>query len=152
MTLQQKHATDSIILTKLKYETSTHPNESCDWLNILLAQFISTLRNDSTILKGLVDRISVSMNKENTSSFVGPISILEFHLGDEFPEFRNARVRFSDLDGNIRVLVDFSFDDQITIALETQVLVNWPKPAMASLPISLSFSIVKFSGTVVLIN
>jgi maintenance of morphology protein 1 len=152
MTVQQKHAIDSVILTKLEYDTSTHPNESCDWINVFFAQFISTLRNDSTILIGLADKISVSMNRENTSSFVGPISITDFHLGEEFPEFKNARVRFSDLDGNMRILLDFSFDDQITIALDTQALVNWPKPAMASLPISLSFTLVKFSGTVFIVD
>jgi maintenance of morphology protein 1 len=149
MTVQQKHAIDSVILTKLKYDTTTHPNESCDWINVLLAQFISTLRNDTSILNGLADKVGLLMNKENQKSgFIGPITITDFHLGDEFPELKNARVRFSDQDGNMRVLIDFSFDDQIKIALDTQALVNWPKPGMASLPISLSFTLVKFSGTV----
>jgi hypothetical protein len=44
--------------------------------------------------------------------------------------------------------MDFSFKDQITLGIDTSVLVNWPKPGMASLPVSLSVSITEFSGTV----
>lgn len=48
----------------------------------------------------------------------------------------------------MKILVDFSFDDQITFALDTQALINWPQPAIASLPISLSLSLLKLNGTV----
>lgn len=45
------------------------------------------------------------------------------------------------------VLVDFTFDDQITLGIDTLMIVNWPQEAMASLPISISFSVKRFSGT-----
>ncbi|KAI8902121.1 hypothetical protein BC833DRAFT_574468 [Globomyces pollinis-pini] len=151
MTVQQKHTSDSIVLSKLQYDTTTHPLESCDWLNILMAQLMSALRNDPTFLEGLATKLdhAFNNNSQKRPSFVGPISITEFTLGDEFPEFKSARVRFGDKDGNMRTQMDFSFDDQITIALETQALINWPKAAMASLPITLSFTLLKFSGTIV---
>jgi maintenance of morphology protein 1 len=50
----------------------------------------------------------------------------------------------------MQIKIDFKYDDQITLAIETMALVNWPRPVMASLPISLSFSLVKFSGTIVI--
>jgi maintenance of morphology protein 1 len=57
-------------------------------------------------------------------------------------------VGFSESEGNMRVLMDFAFDDQITLSIDSQALVNWPRPGMASLPVSLTFTLVKFSGTV----
>lgn len=45
-------------------------------------------------------------------------------------------------------MVDVSLHDQISLGIDTCVLVNWPKPAMASLPVSLVVSIVDFSSTV----
>jgi maintenance of morphology protein 1 len=150
VTVQQKHVIDSIILDKLKYDIQTQPNEQCNWLNILLAQMISTLRNDSSILAGLASKLDTLMNQDDQKrpSFIGPIHITNLQLGEEFPEFRNCRVGFSESEGNMRVLMDFAFDDQITLSIDSQALVNWPRPGMASLPVSLTFTLVKFSGTV----
>ena len=67
-------------------------------------------------------------------------------MGEEFIQLSNARIRQQE--DNMKILVDFSFDDQIVFGVDTQALVNWPKPGMASLPISLTFTLVKFSGTV----
>jgi maintenance of morphology protein 1 len=148
-TLQQTFAIDSLILSKLKYDSDKHPFETTAWLNVLLAQVISTLRNDHLFLNGLCTKLQKLMNKENRPTFLGKIHITELSLGDEYPEFRNARIAFSDT-GNMQIKVDFKYDDQVTLAIDTMALVNWPKPIMASLPIQLSFSLVKFSGTVIL--
>lgn len=49
---------------------------------------------------------------------------------------------------NVRVEFEFEFDDQISLGIETSLLVNWPRSGIASLPIALVVSIIKFSGTV----
>lgn len=76
------------------------------------------------------------------------MTITDLTLGEEFIRISNARVKLGEADGNLVVLLDFAFDDQLTFAVETQAVVNWPKPGMASLPISLTFNLNKFSGTV----
>ncbi|KAJ3026597.1 ERMES complex subunit mmm1 [Rhizophlyctis rosea] len=77
----------------------------------------------------------------------GPIHIVEFSLGDEFPTIISSLMRFSEQTADLRAEVTFDFSDQITLGIETQVLVNWPKPCIAALPVSLSVSVVKFAGT-----
>ncbi|KAJ3327333.1 ERMES complex subunit mmm1, partial [Kappamyces sp. JEL0680] len=150
ITMQHKKTIDSLILHKLKYDPGTHLVESCDWLNVLVAQVIASLRNDVQVLDGLAHKIDLLVNNEKRPAFMGPVSITELSLGEEYPEIKNARVALGDLDENMRVLLDFSYDDQVTFALDTQALINWPKPAIASLPMTLSFSLVRFSGTIVI--
>lgn len=38
-------ASDQLILSKLNYNMSEHPPESCDWLNVLMAQAVSAYRS-----------------------------------------------------------------------------------------------------------
>jgi len=49
---------------------------------------------------------------------------------------------------NKRVEVECNYGDQITLGIDTHILINWPKPKIAVLPISLILSVVKFSATV----
>ncbi|KAL2913362.1 ERMES complex subunit mmm1 [Polyrhizophydium stewartii] len=146
----QRRTLDSLILGKIGYDPAQHPFESCGWFNTLVAQLLATYRTDAEFLSKVVQTLDGLMNNERKPSFVGPISITDFSLGEEYPVFKNARVRVPESESGIRVQVDFSFDDQITLGIETQMLINWPKPGMASLPISLALSIVKFSGTLML--
>lgn len=44
--------------------------------------------------------------------------------------------------------IAFDFNDQITLGLDTELLLNWPKPMVAALPVSLTVSVVKFGGVV----
>lgn len=72
----------------------------------------------------------------------------KLNLGEEFPIFRNARIRPSDDVGSMRAEIDFEYNDQITLGMETQIILNWPRQAFAALPVSLVLSVVRFSGTV----
>lgn len=47
-----------------------------------------------------------------------------------------------------RAEIDFEYNDQITLGIETQIILNWPKQAFAALPVYLILSVVRFSGTV----
>jgi len=79
--------------------------------------------------------------------FVGPIEVTRLDIGEEFPIFDNARIRPADAMGKMRVEVECNYGDQITLGIDTQILINWPKPKIAVLPISLVLSVVKFSAT-----
>ncbi|PWZ03738.1 hypothetical protein BCV70DRAFT_197935 [Testicularia cyperi] len=82
-----------------------------------------------------------------TSSFLDPIRVTEADFGDAYPIFTNARVRPADDTGRTRIEIDVDYSDQITLAIDTKLLVNFPKPRFAVLPVSLSLTIVRFSGT-----
>ncbi|RMD44407.1 hypothetical protein DV735_g668, partial [Chaetothyriales sp. CBS 134920] len=74
-------------------------------------------------------------------SFVDEIKITEISMGEEYPIFSNVRVVLQAL-----VDVDLS-DDNLTLAIETSLVLNYPKPFSAILPVALSVSVVRFSGT-----
>lgn len=82
-----------------------------------------------------------------SSSFLDPIRVTEADFGDAYPIFTNARVRPADDTGRTRIEIDVDYSDQITLAIETKLLINFPKPRFAVLPVSLSLTIVRFSGT-----
>jgi hypothetical protein len=43
--------------------------------------------------------------------------------------------------------MDLDYTDNVSLSIDTKVLVNFPRPRFAVLPVSLSLSLVKFSGT-----
>ncbi|KAJ3215072.1 ERMES complex subunit mmm1 [Dinochytrium kinnereticum] len=94
--------------------------------------------------------LEAAINLANKEFIKGPIAITDFSLGDEYPILKSARMRFAEHSSNLRAELSFAFDDQITIGIDTQVLINWPKPLIASLPVSLVLSVIKFSGTLAL--
>eukprot|EP00842_Homolaphlyctis_polyrhiza_P001424 jgi/Hompol1/2282/HPOL_005924-RA len=147
---QQRRNIDSLIMGKIGYDPALHPFETCDWLNILLAQALSSYRTNAAFKASIISLLDSLANNDKKPSFVGPISITEFSLGEEYPILKNARVRFSEPDSSLKIQVDFSFDDQITLGVDTQLIINWPQQGVAALPVSLAVSIVKFSGTLML--
>lgn len=149
------------ILDRTGYDISTHMAESADWLNVMFAQAIAGYRED--VLAGgsnFNSSSSLEPNKERTardlmeeilnratSSFLDPIRVTEADFGDAYPIFTNARVRPADDTGRTRIEIDVDYSDQITLAIDTKLLVNFPKPRFAVLPVSLSLTVVRFSGT-----
>ncbi|KAI9345565.1 hypothetical protein BDR26DRAFT_856276 [Obelidium mucronatum] len=148
----RQHAFESHVLAKTNYSVHGHKPESLDWANVVLAQVIARYRSDPAIAQGIVkwidDKMNGGPNGTTRPSFLGPVSITEFSLGEEYPKFNTARMQYAEHTSNLRAEVDFEFNDQITIGVDTQVIINWPKPAIASLPVSLVLSVIKFSGTI----
>ncbi|KAI9272243.1 hypothetical protein EDC94DRAFT_595834 [Helicostylum pulchrum] len=135
------------ITSKTYYDMMHHPPESTDWLNVLLAQAILQYREDAKLNNRLVLAIDDILNGGVKPNFLGPIHVCELNLGEEFPIFSNAKIRRSDEIGSMRAEIDFEYNDQVTLGIETQLILNWPKQAFAALPISLVLSVVRFSGT-----
>ncbi|KAI7898551.1 uncharacterized protein BX663DRAFT_524539 [Cokeromyces recurvatus] len=135
------------ITSKTYYDVIHHPPESTDWLNVLLAQVILQYRQDAKINNRLMMCLDDILNGGVKPKFLGTIHVTELNLGEEYPIFSNARIRRSDEVGSMRAEIDFEYNDQITLGIETQLILNWPKPSFAALPISLILSVVRFSGT-----
>ncbi|KAI9357158.1 hypothetical protein BD770DRAFT_443852 [Pilaira anomala] len=135
------------ITSKTYYDMMHHPPESTDWLNVLLAQAILQYREDAKINNRLILAVDDILNGGVKPNFLGPIHVTELNLGEEFPIFSNAKIRRSDEIGSMRAEIDFEYNDQVTLGIETQLILNWPKQAFAALPISLVLSVVRFSGT-----
>lgn len=89
--------------------------------------------------------------------FIGGIKVTEINLGEEFPIFSNCRVIPVGSDGEseiggatgarLQARMDVDLSDTITLAIETKLILNYPKPLVAVLPIALGVSVVRFSGT-----
>ncbi|RHZ81115.1 hypothetical protein Glove_123g156 [Diversispora epigaea] len=138
----------SIILSKTSYDLKYHSPESTDWLNVLLAQVIHQYREDAKTDNLLVHFVDRALNENVKPDFIGTIEVTKLEIGEEYPIFSNARIRPTELMGRIRGEINCDFNDQITIGINTQILINWPKSSIAVLPVSLALSVIKFSATI----
>ncbi|EXJ70581.1 uncharacterized protein A1O5_06651 [Cladophialophora psammophila CBS 110553] len=145
-----------------KHHHSTHQPESLDWFNVLLAQTIAqyrqtvyNLRDGSGGSSAILASLEATINDpEKRPSYIGKIKITEISMGEEFPIFSNVRVIAVDDDlssatgGRLQALMDVDLsDDNLTLAIETALILNYPKPFSAVLPVALAVSVVRFSGT-----
>ena len=143
---------------------SSHQPESLDWFNVLIAQTIAQYRQTAYNLKDaspsepssiLTSLTAVLNDPQKRPSFIDTIKITEISLGEEFPIFSNCRVIALADDasaqsggGRLQALVDVDLsDDNLTLAIETSLILNYPKPFCAILPLALAVSVVRFSGT-----
>lgn len=103
-----------VILSALAYDLPTHPPESLDWLNVLLAQTLSAYRSlvcASTagnggargLMEEMLNRKGSDEGVEQEQGLVGidRIEVREVEVGDKFPVLSNARVRPSGESGGV---------------------------------------------------
>ncbi|KAJ5566855.1 hypothetical protein N7535_006161 [Penicillium sp. DV-2018c] len=137
---------------------SSHQPESLDWFNVLIAQTIAQYRQTAYSLKdsptaSILGSLTAAMNNpEKKPSFIDKINVTDISLGEEFPIFSNCRIIAVDDPmsdgGRLQALLDVDLsDDNLSIAVETSMVLNYPKPRSAILPVALSVSVVRFSGT-----
>ncbi|KAE8145869.1 maintenance of mitochondrial morphology protein 1 [Aspergillus avenaceus] len=137
---------------------SSHQPESLDWFNVLIAQTIAQYRQTAYLLKddptsSILSSLNAAMNNpEKKPSFIDKIKVTDISLGEEFPIFSNCRIIAVDDPnsdgGRLQALMDVDLsDDNLSIAVETSLILNYPKPYSAILPVALSVSVVRFSGT-----
>lgn len=137
---------------------SSHQPESLDWFNVLIAQTIAQYRQTAYVLKdsptsSILNSLTAALNNpEKKPSFIDRITVTDISLGEEFPIFSNCRIIAVDDPnsdgGRLQALLDVDLsDDNLSIAIETSLILNYPKPHSAILPVALSVSVVRFSGT-----
>ncbi|GAA5909141.1 ERMES complex subunit MMM1 [Sporobolomyces salmoneus] len=164
-------ATDSAtsILNSLSYDLSSHSPESLDWLNVLIAQLLSSYRllASNHLAGGARGLIEEALNRKvrphpsatteevedegGSAGLIGldEIEVEEVELGEGFPQLSDARVRPSGNEGEgLRVELDLDYTDKVSLSLSTRVVMNFPRPRFAVLPVSLSLTLQRFSGTV----
>ncbi|RCI10866.1 hypothetical protein L249_5447 [Ophiocordyceps polyrhachis-furcata BCC 54312] len=154
------------ILSKTYYNVDNHQPESLDWFNILVAQTIAQFRSDAQHDNAILVSLTEALNGASRPGFVDNIRITELSLGDEFPIFSNCRIVPVDADGltlgdgikfdpasavregtRLQARMDVDLSDILTLAVETNLILNFPKKMTAVLPVALSVSVIRFSGT-----
>jgi maintenance of morphology protein 1 len=101
----------------------------------------------------ILDSLTATLNNpEKKPSFIDKITVTDISLGEEFPIFSNCRVIAIDDPnydgGRLQALMDVDLsDDNLSLAIETSLVLNYPKPFSAVLPVALAVSVVRFSGT-----
>lgn len=164
--------TISSILDKTYYNVDSHQPESLDWFNVLIAQTIAQFRSDAQYDDAILSSLTKALNGDSRPEFLHEIKVTELTLGEDFPIFSNCRIIPVDEDGldfdpnlggdrrfgpnrsrpmregtRLQARMDVDLSDMITLALETKLLLNYPRKLTAVLPVALSVSIVRFSGT-----
>ena len=154
------------ILSKTYYNVDSHQPESLDWFNVLIAQTIAQFRSDAQHDDAILDSLTKALNGSSRPDFVDDMRVTELSLGEDFPIFSNCRVIPVDEDGitlgngikfdaaaaardgtRLQARMDVDLSDMLTLAVETKLLLNYPKRLSAVLPVALAVSIVRFSGT-----
>ncbi|EKM50627.1 uncharacterized protein PHACADRAFT_213526 [Phanerochaete carnosa HHB-10118-sp] len=132
--------------------------ESAGWLNVLLHHVVdsyrSKLRNDSPGSEGdeiVRRRVEEFANKMRPPGFLDPIKVHSVDLGRSAPRLYRARPRAMNAPlSEPQIEVDMHYTDTISISFSTSVLLNYPFPSFARLPVSLTISLSVFSATVLL--
>ncbi|KAJ9150843.1 hypothetical protein NKR23_g3578 [Pleurostoma richardsiae] len=154
------------ILDKTYYKVDSHQPESLDWFNVLIAQTIAQFRSDAQHDDAILTSLSKALNGASRPDFLDQIRVTELSLGEDFPIFSNCRIIPVDEDGvgfpqgrafdtstaaregaRLQARMDVDLSDMITLAVETKLLLNYPRKLTAILPVALAVSIVRFSGT-----
>lgn len=145
--------TTNTILSKTYYNVNSHQPESLDWFNVLIAQTIAQFRKDAQQDEAILTSLTDVLNGPQKPDFLSAIKVTEIDLGEDFPILSNCRVHPVEDDGSgpeggrLQAHMDVDLSDFVTLAVETKIILNYPKPMTAILPIALSVSVVRFSGT-----
>ncbi|KAI1812863.1 hypothetical protein GGS20DRAFT_555954 [Poronia punctata] len=158
------------ILNKTYYNVDSHQPESLDWFNVLVAQTIAQFRSDAQHDDAILTSLNQALNSPSRPDFLDEIKVTELTLGEDFPIFSNCRIIPVDEDGislenrsggisgagaraklldgsRLQARMDVDLSDMITLAIETKILLNYPRRLTAVLPVALAVSVVRFSGT-----
>jgi len=141
---------DQDICQAVSYVPQPTEAESCGWLNVMIAQVVHKYRGSPDFHRLLIDTLDSTLNARRPS-VLGPVTISSISLGKTFPRLSKAAVRSLQDEKKETLLateIVISYNDSIQIGLETQVLVNFRGAPIASLPVSLTVSLVNVSGIV----
>ena len=145
------------ILAKTYYDVHAHPPESLDWFNVLVAQALAQLRADAATDGALLASLTQLLNGPRRPDFLERVAVTEIGLGEDFPIFSHCRVRpvaaaAEDGDehggkGRLQAHMDVDLSDCLSLGIETTMVLNYPRPRTAVLPVALRVEVARFSGT-----
>ncbi|MCJ1375496.1 ERMES complex subunit mmm1 [Loxospora ochrophaea] len=151
--------TPATILSKTYYNVHSHQPESLDWFNVLIAQTIAQFRTDASHDDAILSSLTSVLNGPYKPDFLAPINVTEINLGEDFPIFSNCRVHpvpntdpntpdgLHSGGGRLQARMDVDLSDALTLGIDTKMILNYPRPLTAVLPVALAVSVVRFSGT-----
>lgn len=125
------------------------------WIvNVLVAQTISQLRSEALLKDNIYHSLNNFLTNAKLPDFIDTINLTEIDIGDDFPIFSNCRIKYGEDLKRLEAKIDVDLSDTLTLGIATKLLLNQPRPLTAVLPVSMTVSIVRFSGclTVSLIN
>ena len=138
------------ILKKAYYDVDTHPAESLDWFNVLIAQTIQQFREEAWQKDNIVHSLNnfIQNKSEELPKYLDDIKITELDIGNDFPIFSNCRIQYSPNSNKkkLEAKIDIDLNDRLAFGIETRLLLNYPKPVTAVLPVNLTVAIVKFQA------
>jgi len=143
---------------------------------VLIAQTIAQLRAEAAHDDAIVKTLADVLNGGWKPDWMGRIDVTEVALGEEFPIFSNCRIipiyegsgtaggsgrpgtsagrtaaaAAAEQDGErtrLQARLDVDLNDVITLGVETKLVLNYPKPVVAVLPVALAVSLVRFRAT-----
>eukprot|EP01134_Creolimax_fragrantissima_P006064 CFRG6064T1 len=120
------------------------PLESGRWLSGLLQSLYVTFRHRG-LQAFILDRIKHVLTGDNMPDFLGAVTITDFTLPDDMPVIEEASIVKSN-ESDMDLLVKVHWSGTINISVELQILVNYPMPRFAVLPVTLSLSLERFDG------
>lgn len=137
-------------ILNLLYDVNEHEPESLDWFNVLIAQALIQFRYDACSNDVALRKLETVLNKgAQDKSMVDHIYVRDLSLGDGFPVFSHCRVLpHQHNSSQLRAEMLVSLTDNINCTVDTKLLLNFPKPAFATLPLSITVRICKFVGKV----
>eukprot|EP00158_Paraphelidium_tribonemae_P005323 Partr_v1_DN27277_c0_g2_i2_m38620 putative Component of the ERMES MDM complex, which serves as a molecular tether to connect the endoplasmic reticulum and mitochondria. Components of this complex are involved in the control of mitochondrial shape and protein biogenesis and may function in phospholipid exchange. The mdm12-mmm1 subcomplex functions in the major beta-barrel assembly pathway that is responsible for biogenesis of all outer membrane beta-barrel proteins, and acts in a late step after t len=146
------------ILEKFSYSPGTAHAETCQWLNILVAQVLTQMRSSAHFhglveskLHALFTRFEQSVGTASTASTtLQDFKLAEFHLGSGLPRISSAKWNHSE-SGRLRcdLRLEYGGDggDDLSVTCQGVAVSNWPIEQFAALPFQLGVSLTGFSGT-----
>lgn len=139
------------ILEQTYYNVDTHSSESMDWFTVLLAMVISSLRRQAIANNHLLTILNHLVSSEKVPPFIDAVKVTEMNLGSDFPLLSKCKVyrtANSEVSDGLEAQFDIDLKDMITLAVEARMMLNYPRPMVAYLPVSVSVSLLNFSGRV----
>ncbi|KAJ9054702.1 ERMES complex subunit mmm1 [Entomophthora muscae] len=141
---------DVEVLSKTLYGLSEHSAESTDWLNVVFAQIISKYRNDLLMNNLFTSALNKALNTGTKTSLLGAITLTDISFGQEFPLLKDVIIKHKKDSSSVYAEITVEYNDRITVAFDTSLLIGARGMNFAALPISLALSFVKFVGKITL--
>jgi len=133
------------------------PDHPTEWVNVILQNIAQAYRRELKAgLEGAAGEdaarafIQRWANEHRGTSLLDDIIVHSISLGSDAPKLRAARVLPATKPGeNVRIECDIFYQDEISASLSTSILLHYPTPSFARLPVSLTMSLSKFSAKII---
>jgi len=136
-------------------------DESLEWFNGLLLRVVETYRAQLCEYKTgpeaeetIRRKVESKINELRPRNFIDHVKVHSVDIGTSSPRLTRARVDRGEPERNDRgdaTTFNVSYRDSISISLSTSIVLHYPRPFFARLPIALTLSLVLFSSNLVLI-